>query len=264
LGICYNAEVTDARGVPSDRDGAVLATGRGDVTTAAVSMSARAADGNDAGYLEWHVLDHLPEQHRLAGLRHGQRWVSTPGCRAARAAAEPPFDRVDHVVMYLFAEPVDPALDAWFDLGRALREGGRMPVVLPGVELAAYELVGSVAAERVLVGADVVPWRWATGAYLVVEQTADDGGGELDDLVDVPGVAGVWRLAGTDTRRPDRFTPRAGSVLTVCYLDDDPVTVAGALHHRLRSRWDAGRARPLLAAPFHVVAPPDWSRHLPG
>ena len=42
---------------------------------------------NHAEYLDWHLHDHLPEQHRLPGLRHGQRWVSTPACRAARAAS---------------------------------------------------------------------------------------------------------------------------------------------------------------------------------
>ena len=44
-------------------------------------------------YNEWHQLDHMPEQYPLDGIAYGQRWVSTPACRAARvgerAAARP-------------------------------------------------------------------------------------------------------------------------------------------------------------------------------
>src|SRR5689334_3300540 len=111
-----------------------------DVTCAVLSMSRRSADGEDARYLEWHLLDHLPEQYQLDGLRNGQRWVSTPACRAARAASTEPFDAVDHIVQYLFAEPVGPALDRWFALGGTLHAGGRMPVSLPRAHLAAWDV----------------------------------------------------------------------------------------------------------------------------
>ena len=63
---------------PSDAEPAIAEFGNGDVAAAVVSMSQRHPDGQDAAYLEWHMLDHLPEQYRLRGLRHGQRWVSTP------------------------------------------------------------------------------------------------------------------------------------------------------------------------------------------
>ena len=36
-------------------------------------------------YNEWHQLDHMPEQYPLPGVVFGQRWVSTPACRRARA-----------------------------------------------------------------------------------------------------------------------------------------------------------------------------------
>jgi hypothetical protein len=65
-------------GAPSDDVEAVLATGRTDVTTVFVSMSARHPDGGDAEYLEWHTLDHRPEQSRLATVRGSIRLVSTP------------------------------------------------------------------------------------------------------------------------------------------------------------------------------------------
>jgi hypothetical protein len=53
----------------------VLATGATDVRMIFVSMAAREPGGRDAEYLEWHSLDHRPEQHRLAGLRHSLRLV---------------------------------------------------------------------------------------------------------------------------------------------------------------------------------------------
>jgi hypothetical protein len=234
----------------------VLATGRGDVATAVLSMSSRSEDSSDAAYLEWHVLDHLPEQHRLPGLRHGQRWVSTPACRGARVAEAPPYDQVDHVVAYLFAPPVGANLDRFFELGRALNAGGRIPRSLPRVRLAAYDLVERAAADRILVGADVVPWRWANGVHLTIEP-ATSASGSLAELVALPGVAGGWRFVGSDEHRPDRLAPSASHRVTVAYLDDDPVRAAGPLGELVGP--DA-----LLAAPFHVVHPPDWDRHLPG
>ncbi len=53
------------------------------------------------------MLDHLPEQYRIGAIRWGQRWVSTARCRAARLTSEGPFDAVDHVVGYLFAQVLD-------------------------------------------------------------------------------------------------------------------------------------------------------------
>ena len=59
-------------------------------------------------YNEWHQLDHLPEQYPLPGIVHGQRWVSTPACRAARAVSGPPLDPIHYVTCYLMAEPIGP------------------------------------------------------------------------------------------------------------------------------------------------------------
>ena len=77
-------------GTASDECPEVLATGRTDVTTIYASLSKRHPDGLDASYLEWHSLDHRPEQHRLAQLRASFRMVSTPECRSARAASDEP------------------------------------------------------------------------------------------------------------------------------------------------------------------------------
>ena len=254
---------------PSDTEPAIAEFGNGDVAAAVVSMSQRHPDGQDASYLEWHMLDHLPEQYRLRGLRHGQRWVSTPGCRATRAASEPPFDAVDHIVQYLFAEPVDPALDRFFPLGGALRGIGRMPTLLPRVQVGGWTLDGVMAADRVLVGAAVLPWRPARGVYILIERLddastvdpADGPGDRLDGLVDVAGVAGAWCWSGAEPRH-DRLESTAGLALTVCYLDEPPIEVAGRLAPELAVRAATGRT-PLLAAPFEIVVPGQWDRHLP-
>lgn len=127
-------------------------------------MSARSPEGLDADYLEWHGLDHHPEQYGIDSIRLGQRWVSTASCRAVRAAEHGRFDAVDHVMQYLFADPVEPGLEEFFQLGADLHSIGRMPLRLPQVELGGYELVERYASPRVLVRDKVLPWRPARGA----------------------------------------------------------------------------------------------------
>jgi hypothetical protein len=241
--------MTSFAGTPSDDVPAVLETGRGDVTTVFVSLSAREPDGRDADYLRWHSLDHRPEQHRLAGLRGSLRLVSTPDCRAVRAAGDDRYDAVDHVMTYWFADP--GSLGPFMALGRALREAGRMPVRLPSVEVGEYQLAGTVAAPRVVVGADVVPWRPAAGVYLLLER----GAAGATRLSEADGVAGVWWATRADG---DGVTQ-----LTYCFLDDHPVAVAGRLQALLAERWRTGGVRALLAAPFFTVVPDAWDRHLP-
>ena len=246
-------------GSPSDDLPDVLALGRTDVTTVVASMSGRDPDGHDARYLEWHAMDHRPEQHRVPGLRGSFRVVSTPECRAARAVSEPSHDGVDHIVTYLFAGL--EALRPWRELGATLGEGGRMPWRLPKVDLGVYALAGTVAAPRVLAGADVLPWRPALGTYVVVEDGSAPPAG-LAEITEVPGVAGVWTAAGTDGQ-PFGPVDRVGRRLTIAFLDDDPVEVAARLRPVLDRRWGGGGPVPLLAAPFHTVVPFAWDRHLP-
>ncbi len=251
--------------VPSDSHPAIAAFGDGDVAAAVVSMSSRHPDGLDADYLRWHMLDHLPEQYRLVGLRWGQRWISTPACRAARSASEAPFDEVDHVVQYLFAEPVDDVLAQFFPLGNALGGIGRMQMRLPRVQVGGWNLVDRVAADRVLVGACVVPWRPASGIYLLVERAAGAGApapAAPDALTSVPGVTGAWTYVGGEPRHV-RLESTAGLVMTVCYLDRPPVDVAADLAPVLVDRWADGSWVPQLAAPLELVVAGQWDRHLP-
>jgi len=240
-------------GLPSDESEAVRAIDRLDADTVVLSLTSRDPDGRDAEYLEWHALDHRPEQHRLPALRGALRGVSTPACRAARASVEGPLDAVDHLMAYLFTDA--DGLGPFLALGAALGGDGRMPHRLASVDLDVHEVRGRAAAPRVLVGADVIPWRPARGLYLLVERGEVPAG----DLVEVPGVAGVWwaRRSGDGSDRPQ------GDQVAIAFLDDDAVTAAGALAPVLARRWADTAAAPVLAAPFEIPVPFAWDRHLP-
>jgi len=243
-------------GTPSDQLPDVLGTGTSDVRLAFISMSGREPEGRDAEYIEWHSLDHRPEQHRLPGLRQSLRVVSTPACRAARAASVDHYDAVDHVMTYLFNDP--DQIPGFNDLGGALAVGGRMPLRLPTVEFLTADLAGKVAAPAAVAGADVIPWRPSTGVYLVVE----NGQAPAEELADVPGVAGVWWYHGAVA--PDPYgTDARGRQITYCYLDDDPVATGERLGEAMRSRWASADVDGLLAAPFQTIVPFEWDRHLP-
>jgi hypothetical protein len=232
-------------GTPSDELTAVLATGVTDVTTIFVSMVSRAPDGRDAQYLEWHSLDHRPEQYRVAGLRHSLRLISTPACRAARAASDPRYDAVDHVMTYFFARTA--ALEQFTALSAALG-GDRRPYRMPTVQANYFALTGKIAARRAIAGADVMPWRPSRGVYLLLEHDAPSPA----DLIEVDGVAGIW------WHQDD-----AGLQLTYCFTDEDPVQVAQWMREPLARRWAAGKIVPLLAAPLYTLVPFEWERYLP-
>lgn len=242
-------------GTASDELPQVLATGVTDVDMIFTSMSARDPSGRDAEYLEWHSLDHRPEQYRIAGLRHSLRLVSTPACRAARAFSDARHSAVDHVMTYFFA--ADAALDQFRALSEAL-VGDRRPFRLPSVHANYFKLAGKVAARGALAGADVIPWRPARGVYLLVEQ----GLASPAALVEVAGVAGIWWHQGGKAPAPG-FNDASGVQLSYCFLDQDPVQTAERLRRPLGLRWQAGGVVPLLAAPFYTLVPFEWTRYLP-
>ena len=115
-----------------------------------------------------------------------------------------------------------------------------------------------VAARRVKIGADVLPWWPVLGAYLLLEA----GTTSPADLQDVDGVAGVWS-ATSQSVDSSLASAQAGQSITYCFLDDEPIATAERLRPALEARWaDAGVA-PLLAAPFYTVVPHEWNRHVP-
>ena len=254
----------ELRGTPSDELPGVLALGDGEVTAVFVSLSARHLENRDAEYLEWHTLDHRPEQHRLPGLRGSMRFVSTPECRSVRPAADSRYEATDHVMVYLFADQAP--MDAFYGLGEELFKAGRMQLRLPAVEGDLYLVQGKTAAPSAVAGADVLPWRPARGAYLLLEL----GAAAPDHLVEIDGVAGVW-WAATDSEEIEA-RPWFGSLtsneegvkqVSLCFIDGDPIDVARRIEPALEERWADGSVMPLLAAPFHTVITFEWDCHLP-
>jgi hypothetical protein len=241
-------------------------TAIGQVGLSVLSMAGRSPTGQDADYLEWHLLDHLPEQYQLDGLRYGQRWASTSACRAARAAASERFAPATHVTQYLMGDPADGVVDRFLDLGGRLAAAGRYSVRLPSVLLGGFEPAGARAAARVSVSPEVVPFRPNTGLYLVLAEPPGVGSAaeyaawltdeHLPALVQLDGVAGAWWFTPAAVR-PDRLDA-GGYWMTALYLDGAPADVAGALADALPVAWERWQVTPALAAPFVAVRPWAW------
>ena len=243
-------------GTPSDEVAEVLVNGDGDITTLFVSMARRHPDGSDADYLRWHTLDHRPEQHRLSAVRASLRLVSTPTCRAARAAAETRYARHrprDDVLLQRSGGDgtVSGAV-------QGARRCGPQTAVAAAGRARCVRRDRRTAAKRIKAGADVLPWWPVRGVYLLLEQ----GSGALDGLVDVDGVAGAWTATSLPVEARLASAP-AGQNLTYCFLDDDPIAVAERLRSVLPARWDVHGIEPLFAAPFHAVVPYEWDRYVP-
>ena len=241
------------------------------------SFSHSSPTGDDQPYLEWHQMDHMPEQYQLPGLLLAQRWASTPACRAARAVESGDWSKVEHVVCYLMGNPVDETIDEFLTLGRHLAELGRFPHSLPSQYRGGLRLLEAAASPRVLVSAEVVPYRPHQGVYLIVEEIAgspaDRAAREealkhlhtdvLPALVTVPGVAGVWTYATTPSIRRSMFS-EGDYQITTCYLDDDPASVAAGIVPVLADRWASAPVQPVLASPFESLLSWDWTRFRPG
>lgn len=228
-------------------------------------------------YNEWHQLDHLPEQHQIPGVAHGQRWVSTPACRAARAVDDDLGGRLHYVTLYLMTDPVPATLDAFAELGRRLAELGRFHRHRRAHLVGAWHVLEAHAAPRVQISAETVPWRPHRGIYVVVEQptaqlTPGEGGSgtRLDawvrwvherhvaDLLAVDGVAGVWSFATSPLYTNSTWQMR-DSRITVCWLDGDPLEVAAEIRPFLDERWDGAPVWPLIAGPWETITAEDWS-----
>jgi hypothetical protein len=244
-------------GTASDEVPQILATGRTDVTMIYTSLSKRHPRGLDADYLEWHSLDHRPEQHRLAQLRASFRMVSTPDCRATRAASEDRYDEADHLQSYFFTGL--SAMDGFQELNAALHDAGRSPYSLPLVERGVYRVDGQAAAPRIKIGADVLLWWPAKGVYFMIER----GGGSVADLLDVPGVGGAWWGGAVPLEPPFTTLDNSGLQVSYLFLDEEPPVVAERLRPRLKVRWSGTGCEPLLAAPFHSLVVYEWDRYLP-
>jgi hypothetical protein len=187
-------------------------------------------------YNAWHQLDHMPEQFPLAGVAYGQRWVSTPACRAARAASGPRLDPIHYVTLYLMTEPVDATLRDFRALGRYLHEVDRFHRYRRAHLSGPFPVDGIAAAPRVLVSAAAVPYRPHRGVYVLVHP---DAAPALDAWCAVPGVAGAWSFATTEHH------------ITVGWIDGDVFATAAELDATV-----PGEAE--FAGPFETITPWQW------
>jgi hypothetical protein len=242
------------------------------------SMTGGALSGDDAAYLEWHLLDHMPEQHSIPGIRLGTRWRADDECVALRTASTDQLAPVRHVVSYLMTDPVEQTLVSFAELGRRCAEAGRFPEPASSFLLGAFHLIDSYAAPRVRVSAAAVPFRPHRGAYLIVEvpvdQVALDGWLRWHHVEHVPAVLAVDGVAGVCTFRAStllgagadqgtRFGVPAwdpgGRLITVVYVDGAVTDAAARLEPLVRSRWASGAVAGQLAGPFRsMVAHTAW------
>lgn len=213
-------------------------------------------------YNEWHQLDHLPEQFLVPGVRFGCRWVRTPACRSARAleVEDPLLARAHYVTLYLLAGPVRRSLEEFGELGQTLRAADRFFAHRRAVLSGPLAVEAVAAAPRVQVSAGAAPYRPARGIYLSVQTPA--GRSRLDPehlepLVGLPGVAGAWSFRAEPALGDLRWQP-GDHRITVCFLDAEPLEVAGSLrgpHMSLSAQMGA----PLrLGGPFAAIIPWEW------
>ena len=187
-------------------------------------------------YNQWHQLDHMPEQFPLDGIAYGQRWVSTPACRAARAVSGPRLDPIHYVTLYLMTAPVEGTLREFFALGKELHEKDRFHRHRHAHLSGPFALVATAVAPRVLISAPAVPYRPHRGIYVTV-QDAGSSAVSVDTAVTIPGVAGAWAFGDEEHR------------ITVLWCDDDALTVAARV-----PAVDGAE----FAGPFETITPWKW------
>jgi hypothetical protein len=205
-------------------------------------------------YNEWHQYDHLPEQYQLPGVMHGERWVASPDCVAARVVDDLALlGRAQYMTLYLMGEPLEPTIDAFGALGRSLREAGRFHEERTALMAGAWRVAAAETSPRLPISPSVIPWRPASGVFVLVE-SLDDAPPSLAPLLAVPGVAGGWTFEPDPGLTRSWWLPQPYRI-TVLWLDADPVAVAAALAPVVRARPTA----PVLAAPYRTVVPGNWS-----
>jgi hypothetical protein len=225
-------------------------------------------------YNEWHMLDHMPEQFPLVGVQYGQRWVSTPACRKARAASDPLLDPAHYLTLYLMTEPVERTLKDFYDWGAQLSALGRFHRHRRGLLSGPFAFLKAYAAPRVRVSPESIPYRPNRGIFVVVQEPQDparfDAYVEWLDLVHYPdmlsvdGVAGLWSFAAAEALGGYERAPHARRI-TVYYLDQPPLQVAAELGRR-SAQWRAAGRMPdfsqtmklLFAGPFETITPWQW------
>jgi hypothetical protein len=190
------------------------------------------------------------------------RWIADGAYDVHRLAGTGRLEDVGNVMNYLVTDPVQQTHDDFMELGPRLAELGRFPVHRPTLQLTMPALLRWYAAPRVLISAEVVPFRPHRGVMLIIEQPGQPDPAQwlqwlhsehYPVLLDVPGVAGVWMYGSTDTWKLHSRCQGDPQYTTVVYLDEDPLAMAKAVTPVLEQRWASGAVQPLFAGPLRTM-----------
>jgi hypothetical protein len=216
-------------------------------------------------YNEWHMLDHMPEQYPLRGVAGGERWVSTPACRAARTASDALLDPIHYATCYLMTDPVDETLSDFMELGAKLHELGRFHAARQSLLSGPFQFLDAHAAPRVRVSPESLPWRPKRGVWITVDDVIDRA--PLDAHIEriqteitpaalaVPGVAGVWQFASSRRMFGTRWST-GDRRISIWYLDDDPIETGRALAPIIDVATPA--LHRLFSGPLETVRVNEW------
>jgi hypothetical protein len=226
------------------------------------SFTPPAAADDDGSYLQWHLLDHQPEQYQLPGMLLSTRWIADGDYATARIAGSGSLEDVGGVVNYIVGEPVQETHDGFMELGGRLAELGRYPEVRPSLGLRMLALLRWYSSPRALISPEVVPFRPHRGVVVLVEEPADEDvaawlqwlhAEHYPAVCDVRGVAGAWMYGSTNTWSLHPAAEGPPLYVSVVYLDEDPLRVTKELVPVLEERWATGAVRPLFAGPLRTM-----------
>jgi hypothetical protein len=222
-------------------------------------------------YNEWHQLDHRPENLALPGVAWGDRWARAEFARSeGHATAE--YRDVDYLAMYWFRQPLEASLRSWDDLGGDSFQWGRGPII-PGVDrklLAFFRPVKGYTAPRVLVDADVLPFRPNRGIHVTLTKFDEPHGFDaharfawedrtlMPALSNIEGVAGGWLFAFSHAQKHATL-PLEGSAdvapgglrMRLLYLDGDPAIASSSIASAERQL--ESEERPLVPSSSKVL-----------
>ncbi|MFZ4517749.1 MAG: hypothetical protein ACOYOP_05150 [Microthrixaceae bacterium] len=231
------------------------------------SLTPPAPADDDGSYLRWHLLDHMPEQYGIPGVVLAHRWTAEPDLLAERIVDDAPLGDTANLVQYYVTDPVEPTFAEFMQLGRRLDRLGRFPERRPSLGLRMLAHLRWYAAPSALVSPEVIAFRPHRGILFVVEEPGAEEPGDgvdawlrwlhrehLPALLDVEGIAGAALYRSNDLwRLPDRIDGD-DAVVTVVYLDGDPVATTRRAAGLLGERWSSGAVRPLFAGPLRSMA----------
>ena len=115
------------------------------------------------------MLDHMPEQYPIAGHRVRAALGLDAGRRRGAGRERRALDAVHYLTCYVMTDPVEETLREFYEHGRALGKVGRFHQHRRALMSGPFRIVDGVAAARVLIRAESVPFRPHRGIYVVVE-----------------------------------------------------------------------------------------------